>query len=142
MNDIGGIHMPRPSVLVIEDDRDTLDTVQLLLEQEGFTVIASDDCVSAFGYLTQNLPDVILTDLRMQCMTGLELIQRIRSIVSFDSTPIIAMSAYDRTYLKAAISAGAAAALHKPEDLDVLVETVNHVFANHSRGWAAGQSGR
>jgi DNA-binding response OmpR family regulator len=47
------------------------------------------------------------------------------------------MSAHDRTYLSAAVTAGAVTALHKPEDIDILVKTVNAVLAKNYRGEAA-----
>jgi CheY-like chemotaxis protein len=120
--------MPKGTVLIIEDNQDILDVVRSMLEAEGFTVIAREDCVTALSYLTVGRPDVILTDLMMAEMTGLEFIHLVRRITNYDRIPIIAMSAYDKTYLAAAIVAGAITALHKPEDLDILVDTVKSVL--------------
>src|SRR5215216_3768947 len=128
------IYMSKGTVLVIEDNRDILDAVRLLLEQEGFEVITAKDCSKALNYLAQQSPDLILTDLLMPEMTGLELIRRLRRVSSFDLIPIIVMSASDRTYLAAAVGAGAETALHKPEDMDALVKTVNQVLARNHRG--------
>jgi len=129
--------MSKGTVLVIEDNRDILDAVRLLLEQEGFEVITAEDCSKALDYLAQQSPDLILTDLMMPEMTGLELIHRLRRVSNFDRIPIIAMSAYNPTYLAAAVGAGAETALHKPEDLDALIKTVNQVLASKYRGEAA-----
>ena|SRR5215216_4683866 len=131
------IYMSKGTVLVIEDNRDILDAVRLLLEQEGFEVITAEDCSKALDYLAQQSPDLILTDLMMPEMTGLELIHRLRRVSNFDRIPIIAMSAYNPTYLAAAVGAGAETALHKPEDLDALIKTVNQVLASKYRGEAA-----
>jgi CheY-like chemotaxis protein len=120
--------MSKGNILIIEDNRDILNAVRLMLESEGFTVIAKEDCASAMNYLMENKPDVIVTDLRMQEMTGLEFIHQVRRITNYDRIPIIAMSAYDRTYLAAAVAAGAIKALHKPEDMDILVDTVKEVL--------------
>jgi CheY-like chemotaxis protein len=129
--------MSKGRVLVIEDNRDIRESVRLLLEQDGFEVITAKDCSEAFNYLAQQSPDLILTDLMMPEMTGLELIHRLRRVTNFDRIPIIAMSAYDQTYLAAAVGAGAETALHKPEDMDALVKTVNEVLAIKYRGEAA-----
>ena len=129
--------MSKGRVLVIEDNRDIRESVHLLLEQDGFEVITAKDCSEAFNYLAKQSPDLILTDLMMPEMTGLELIHRLRRVSNFDRIPIIAMSAYDPTYLAAAVGAGAETALHKPEDMDSLVKTVNEVLARKYRGQAA-----
>jgi len=131
--------MSKATVLVIEDNRDILNTVRVLLEQGGFEVIPAEDCFKAFDYLAQNRPDCIVTDLMIPEVTGLEFIHQIKRISKIDRIPIIAMSAYDRTYLAAAIGAGAVGALHKPEDLDILVKTVNEVISKSQRGIALSQ---
>ena len=120
--------MSKGTVLIIEDNRDIREAVRVMLEEAGFTVVAREDCASAFSYLVMDQPDVILTDLMMSEMTGLEFIHQVRRITNYDRIPIIAMSAYDKTYLAAAVVAGAITALHKPEDLDILVETVKGVL--------------
>jgi CheY-like chemotaxis protein len=122
-------YMPKHTILVVEDNPDILDSVRLLLELDGFSVIAVEDFAKALDYLAQDCPDLILTDLMTPEMTGLEFIHRVRRVSNFDPVPIIAMSAYDQTYLVAAVGAGAVTALHKPEDMDVLVQTVNQVLS-------------
>ena len=120
--------MSKGTVLIVEDNRDIREAVRVMLEEAGFTVVAKADCASAFNYLVLNQPDVILTDLMMAEMTGLEFIHQVRRITNYDRIPIIAMSAYDKTYLAAAVVAGAITALHKPEDLDILVDTIKGVL--------------
>jgi CheY-like chemotaxis protein len=129
--------MSKGTILVVEDNPDILDTVRLLLEQEGFEVIMAEDCSEALNFLARQRPDLILTDLMMPEMTGLELIHHLSSVSDFDSIPIIAMSAYDPMYLAAAVGAGAETALQKPEGLDALVKTVNEVLAISYRRKAA-----
>jgi DNA-binding response OmpR family regulator len=53
----------------------------------------------------------------------------VRRISNHDLTPIIAISAFDQRYLAAAIMAGADAALHKPEDVERLIQTINEVLS-------------
>ena len=120
--------MSKGVILIIEDNRDILDAVRLMLESSGFTAIATEDCATAMNYLMENKPDVILTDLMIPEMTGLEFIYQVRRITDYDRIPIIAMSAYDKTYLAAAVAAGAIKALRKPEDMDILVETVKEAL--------------
>jgi CheY-like chemotaxis protein len=67
-------------------------------------------------------------------MTGLECIRQLRRTAGYTDVPIIAMSAYDKSYLAAAVLAGANAALHKPEDLDDLVETIRETLRYTNNG--------
>jgi CheY-like chemotaxis protein len=135
----GVFYMSKGKVLLIEDNREILDAVRLTLEFEGFTVITAEDGLTALECLNKHRPDVILTDLMMPEMTGLEFIHQVRRIANYDLIPIIAISAYDKTYLAAAICAGAIAALHKPEDMDILVDTVNEVLPRKEVGQVAAE---
>ena len=66
-------------------------------------------------------------------MTGLEFIHKVRRVMNYDFIPVVAMSAFDHKYLAAASQAGAAKILHKPEDLDLLVPTVNQLLQEPGR---------
>jgi len=122
--------MKKASLLLAEDNPDMRSLLKWLLESEGFSVIAAEDGKNALQVLDQIRPDVILTDLMMPGMDGVELIKRIRKISDLADTPIIAMTAYGTGYMTLANSAGANAAVRKPEDLDSLVNTINVVLAN------------
>lgn len=129
--------MSKGTVLVIEDNLDILKSIRLLLEQDNFTVITAENCSTGIDAIALYKPDVILTDLMLPEMSGLEFIRSIREVASYDHIPIVAITAYDQTYLVAAVAAGAESALHKPEDWDILVKTVNQAFANRDKGEAA-----
>ncbi len=124
--------MKGQTVLLVDDNPDILDTVRLLLEREGYKVITVENCALAFDQITRHRPDAILTDLMTPEMTGLEFIHQIRRATNYDRMPIIAMSAYDQTYLAAAIVAGADAAIHKPEDMDIVAETVKQALEKNN----------
>jgi len=116
------------SVLVVEDNDDTLQMLCRMLERDGFRPIATGNSSEALDYLDAEDPDVILVDLMLPEMTGLEFIRHVRRIANHDLTPIVAISAFDQTYLAAAIMAGADAALHKPEDVERLTRTIKDVL--------------
>jgi CheY-like chemotaxis protein len=120
--------MSKSSVLIVEDNDDIRIPLALTLEREGFDVFAAEDCSSAFELLAHEQPDLILTDLLMPEMTGLEFIRQLRRTSGYTDIPIIAMSAYDNSYLAAAVLAGANAALHKPEDMDRVIDTVKEIL--------------
>jgi len=133
--------MERRTILLIEANREVSDAIRLMLEAEGFKVIAAPDALTALNHLSVELPDLILTDIMMPEMSGLEFIHEVRGVTSYDPIPIIAISAYDKTYLAAAIGAGADTALHKPEDIDILVVTVKGVLPGGAFDDACGSGG-
>jgi CheY-like chemotaxis protein len=127
--------MEQVTILVVEDNPDILEAERLILELEGFTVITAEDGLIGIDNLAIFQPDVILTDLMLPKMTGLEFIRLVRSMADYDDIAIIAISAAGQSYLAQAIEAGAQGALHKPEDIDNLVSTINQVLAGKcSRG--------
>jgi DNA-binding NtrC family response regulator len=78
-------------VLIIDDERSILDTVQLLLRGEGFDVVAAQKPADAVAQLDEIRPDVVLSDIRMPGMTGLEVLAAMRE---FDpEIPVILMTA-------------------------------------------------
>lgn len=120
--------MRKATILVVEDTPDILEIVCLLLEQEGYSVYRAEYCSLAFEILTNQQIDLIITDLMLPGMTGLEFIHKVRRVTNYDFIPVVAMSAFDQKYLTAAAQAGATKILHKPEDLDQLIPIVNHLL--------------
>ena len=83
--------MTAASVLIIDDDESLRDTVQLLLEREGFRVLAAADGKGGFSQAVTTRPDLILVDLRLPGMSGTEICKQVRA--SGINTPIIVLSA-------------------------------------------------
>jgi DNA-binding NtrC family response regulator len=100
-------------VLIIDDERSILDTVQILLRGEGFDVEAAQSPREALARLDDIRPDLVLTDIRMPGMTGLEVLAAMRE---YDpEVPVILMTA--QASLQTAVQAvndGAFYYLQKP----------------------------
>ena len=124
--------MQRQAILIVEDTQDILEVLCMLLEHEGYVVYKADCCASAFEVLSTNHIDLIITDLMLPEMTGLEFIHKVRRVVNYDLIPVVAMSAFDHKYLSAAAQAGATRILHKPEDLDQLIPIVQQLMHNNA----------
>src|SRR5205814_2213239 len=103
------------SVLIVEDNPDASALLQFLLEDEGLEVLIAENGTEALFLLTQFRPDLILTDLAMPQMNGLELIKRVKQQAESSEIPIVVLTAYRGNYLDAALSAGATAVLRKPD---------------------------
>ncbi len=81
---------PKPQILVVDDEPDVRESLAMLLVSEGYDVASAENGVSAVFHLSRILPDLIVTDLNMPQMSGLELISHVRS--RYPSISIVAMS--------------------------------------------------
>ena len=120
--------MDKLAILLVEDYPDTRALMQMLLESAGFAVTAKEDGADALEFLAQSIPDLILTDLMMPRVSGLELIQRVRSNTELANMPIIAMTAYSSGPIAMAKEAGANAILKKPLDIDTISATIKQLM--------------
>lgn len=120
----------KPSILIIEDHADVRQVLRLQLQIEGYMVATVGDCAAAFEFFKSYQPDVILADLSLPVMTGLEFIHRAKKDASLCIVPIIAMSAFDQKYLDAAIVAGADAVLRKPIEFAALISAIQKAVAH------------
>src|SRR4051812_38358543 len=76
-------------ILVVDDDRMNTKILTFLLEQEGYTVTTAGSATTALGHLRQNEYDLIMLDIVMPEMNGIELCRQIRQR---QTTPIIFLS--------------------------------------------------
>lgn len=81
------------TILVVDDERDLLSAVAGVLRDEGYDVCECADATEALEYLATRRPDVALVDVMMPVMSGLELLQRMRSMPALDGVPVVLMSA-------------------------------------------------
>lgn len=79
------------SILVIDDDDSLRDTIGVLLEQEGFRALLESDGKAGYERALAAKPDLILVDLRLPSMTGVEVCKQLRA--ARVQTPIIVLSA-------------------------------------------------
>ena len=79
-------------ILVVEDEPKIVDVVRLYLEREGFEVLAANDGATGLRRFRQEKPDLVILDLMLPVMDGLEICRTIRREAS---TPIIVLTARD-----------------------------------------------
>jgi DNA-binding response OmpR family regulator len=111
------------SVLVIDDDPLIRESLITLLEADGFKVVVATRGIQGCSIISTHHFDLMIVDILLPDMSGIELIRWTRERAGLNGIPIVAISGYDRNYLVAAISAGADEALHKPDQLDKIVDT-------------------
>lgn len=82
-------------VLVVDDDPVMSILVTALVKRAGWTPVARSDGESALAYLGQTRPDLVITDVNMPGMTGLELLDAIRGDERIANLPVALLSATD-----------------------------------------------
>lgn len=110
------------NVLIVEDDPVDLKLMRSVLEAEGHSVVGARSAEEALRIVTSHRPHLIMTDLALPHMDGVELSRRFRTSVEVASIPIIAMTAYtDRFPTRGTWrAAGFFALLVKPIDTEGL----------------------
>ena len=116
------------TILVVEDDADTRDLLQWILQQEGFEVVTAENGAVALRSLESTKPDLILTDLMMPLVTGEVLIKTLKKRQGCGDTPIIVLTAFSDAFGEEARAAGATAVLRKPRDIPQVAQTVNRLL--------------
>jgi CheY-like chemotaxis protein len=116
-------------ILLVEDDADTRSALAMLFEMEGFEVVTAGDGEEAYSQAINEQPDLIVTDINMPRMTGLELIEMVRKDGRIESTPIVAMSAVEKQNLNRAKELGAVAVAQKPIEFDQFLSLIAQVVS-------------
>ena len=80
------------TIALVDDDRNILTSVSILLESEGYDVETYNDGQSALDAFNRKLPDLAVLDIKMPRMDGMELLQRLRQKTSM---PVIFLTSKD-----------------------------------------------
>jgi two-component system cell cycle response regulator DivK len=116
---------PASRILIVDDDEDTRLMLRTFLEMEHFEVLEAADGETAFDTAVRQTPDLILMDLSLPIVDGLETTQLIRRHRLIGKVPIIFLSGRaEPIQRQAALSAGGDDFLVKPIDVDKLLEIV------------------
>jgi two-component system response regulator HydG len=109
-----------PAILVIDDETGILDTLRILLKNAGFQVETAQGGMAGLEALRATPPDIVLTDIRMPQVTGIDILEAVRELDP--ETPVILMTA--QASLQSAISAvnqGAFYYVQKPFSNDEMI---------------------
>jgi two-component system phosphate regulon response regulator PhoB len=85
--------MNKGTILVIDDEKDLIDLVRYNLEKEGFDVIAASDGQSGLEVASRHAPDLVVLDLMMPGIDGLQICQRLRADPRTARMPVIMLTA-------------------------------------------------
>jgi len=115
------------NIALVDDDKNILASVQMLLEQEGYHVRTFTDGASALTALSATPPDLAVLDIKMPRMDGLELLRRLRQVQ--ENMPVIFLTSKDEEIDELmGLNAGADDYIRKPFSQRLLLERVKAVL--------------
>ncbi|MBC7231539.1 MAG: response regulator [Actinobacteria bacterium] len=121
----------KASALVVDDDRLLLRLVELNLGKAGIEVLLADSGREALRIAREERPDVILLDLMMPVMDGLQVMQELKSARETRDIPVIMLTAKSgRDDRRRCEELGAVAYVTKPFSLEELRSTVRSILEN------------
>jgi twitching motility two-component system response regulator PilH len=115
------------NILIVEDNIDSRDYLAMLLQIHGYTVDIASDGVEGIEHVKANRPDLIISDITMPNLTGIEMLAKLRENPDFSKIPVFMVSAYGSGMLAEAVKIGADQALSKPIDGDLLLSLINQL---------------
>ena len=127
-------------ILIVDDERDVRDSVKCVLDLAGYVVLTADNATDALDQLGRTPMDLVITDIIMPKMNGVQAIQSIRRafplvrIVAISGGGNFGVAGYQPTaiatnaYLRSAEEAGAHVVLTKPFEADDLLEAVEKLL--------------
>ena len=119
-------------ILVAEDEKDIRDLVVFALRFAGYDLVSASNGEEAVQMAHEELPDLILLDVRMPRMSGFDACKILKADRMTASIPIIFLTAKGQeTEIRAGLAAGAAEYLLKPFALDDLTQKVKELLTPH-----------
>tara|TARA_B100000609_G_C17160433_1_gene405866 strand:- start:149 stop:811 length:663 start_codon:yes stop_codon:yes gene_type:complete len=113
-------------ILIVDDEKDILEFLSYNLQKEGYEIFRANNGNSALKVAKKEIPELIILDVMMPEMDGIETCEKIREIESLDSTLILFLTARSEEYSElAGFSAGADDYVTKPIKPKLLISRVN-----------------
>jgi len=117
------------TILIVDDSESIREVIIFVLEKEGFNVLTGCDGIDAQKHLNGQEINLIITDLHMPNMDGVEFIKVVRATEKYRTTPILFLTTESQTSKKMeAKNAGATGWIIKPFLVDKLISTINKVI--------------
>ncbi len=121
-------------ILIVDDEPDILEFLQYNLRKEGYTVVTASDGKQAIGVAEREKPNLILMDIMMPELDGVETCRVLRSRKEFNDTPIAFLTARDEDFSQiTALDVGGDDYITKPIKPRVLLSRISALLRRSSR---------
>jgi CheY-like chemotaxis protein len=119
-------------VLIVEDNPMNMRLIEMILKSDNYLLLKARDGEEALAIAAIDHPDLVLMDIRLPRLSGLEVARRLRKKAQFSHTPIIALTAHAmKGDEEKAIEAGCNSYVSKPIDTRKLPRLVADMLAAH-----------
>jgi DNA-binding response OmpR family regulator len=115
-------------ILVVDDDPVLQGSIASYLDFAGYRVVVADDGCEGLVVISNERPDLVITDVEMPRLNGIEMIRLVRQSSALSRVPIIVLTGSFSEFGSEAISAGADRALAKPVDPKNLLAHVRYLL--------------
>jgi two-component system sensor histidine kinase ChiS len=116
------------TILVVDDEPEVLDLVSLLLEWDDYAVVQARNGHEALEQARATRPDLMLLDVRMPKLDGLDVLELLQADPALQSIPVVMLSVMTySSQVKTALEAGAVAYLPKPFELGEIIRLVEQI---------------
>ena len=131
--------MPKSKILVVEDDRSLAGILEYNLSNSGFEVFCSHDGQDGLNQARLKLPDLIVLDVMIPVVDGLEVCRRLRAAPETRELPILMLTAKgEETDQLVGFSVGADDYVVKPFSVKILLERVKSLLRRHQQAQSSG----
>ena len=123
----------KKTVLIIEDEEDAAELFAEMMRVSGFRVVKTSSSAPALAMMTDEKPDIVLLDIMMPEISGLDILRQMRRDPALVNIPVIVVSAQSMpTDIKHSMEAGASMYLTKPVGFIELKEAVDRALGSQS----------
>jgi CheY-like chemotaxis protein len=116
------------TILIIDDDLALQTVLEIALRESGYQVVLASDGEEGIAKLTTLNPDLVISDIMMPQMDGVETFQRIKERLQDHGIPIFIMTALNRKPWFADLEAEGAVIIQKPFEINQLLRLVNDML--------------
>jgi len=121
-------------ILIVEDNPQNMRLIEMTLRDKNYTLLEATDGEEALDMAIRERPDLIIMDIRLPKMSGLEVTKRLRETPAFSHTPIIAITAYAMKGDKERIiESGCDAYLSKPINTNELPKVIAEMLLQRQK---------
>ncbi|MBC7885302.1 MAG: response regulator transcription factor [Saprospiraceae bacterium] len=122
-------------ILVVDDEEDILEVLKYNLEKEGYQVKTAADGMAAIAVAEEFEPHLIVLDIMMPGMDGIEVCQKLRSMPKFESTIIAFLTARNEAFTQiTALDSGGDDFINKPIKPNVFKSRISALLRRHGSG--------
>ena len=131
--DVKGTQSMSETIMIVDDEPAMLALLEIIFKRKGFTVLTASGAYQALNLLAKEKPDLIILDVMMPGISGLELCRRLRTDPSTAKTPVLILSGWsDLEAAQRSIAAGANDFLTKTTPPTHIVKKVQALLS-HSK---------